>query len=216
MAMLSISHSGSGPASASGNHCTVQVQGYTRTRNGREEDVSGYERSNPYCNDNDNGVASPVMARRPDGFEDGRGKPSPLGPPIGVAPQRGGGSGASAGRPGQPPPTVPRPPMPPSITPSHSLTEFLAPGGQPIGVVWQGAGPEVRTFSGGQAAGRTLFEDMISGRGAMEATPTGYPGQMVRLPDGSLIGFRPGGGGSMPAIDIEIPGFGLIQKLHFR
>ncbi|WP_149537649.1 hypothetical protein [Siccirubricoccus phaeus] len=40
---------GAPPAGGSGGDCVVAVRGYTRIRNGRPEEVSGYQRSNPDC-----------------------------------------------------------------------------------------------------------------------------------------------------------------------
>jgi hypothetical protein len=39
------------PAGGTGGGCVVEVGAYTRTRNGKPEQVGGYRRSNPYCGD---------------------------------------------------------------------------------------------------------------------------------------------------------------------
>jgi hypothetical protein len=37
------------PTGAADANCIVEVDGYTRTRNGKSEQVGGYRRNNPYC-----------------------------------------------------------------------------------------------------------------------------------------------------------------------
>ena len=172
--------------SAYGGDCVVEVSGYTRIRNGKVEDVSGYARSNPYCNDNGkgDGDVTAAMARRPDGFEAERGRGGLQG--GGPARGQGGGTLPSQQTPAPEPSTL-RLPSPPAVTPTQNLRDVLAPGGRPIGQAYRGVEPDIRTFSGGETGGRAMFEDMIRGRGAIEATPPGYPGRMVRLSDGSLL-----------------------------
>jgi hypothetical protein len=43
--------SAGGSGHSAGAGCVVAVGGYTRTRNGKPEQVSGYQRSNPHCGD---------------------------------------------------------------------------------------------------------------------------------------------------------------------
>ncbi len=61
-----------------------------------------------------------------------------------------------------------------------------------------------------------MFDRLIEGRGAIEATPPGHTGRMVRLQDGTIIGYRPAGRSTGRAtIDINIPGFNSVRRLHY-
>jgi hypothetical protein len=64
---------------------------------------------------------------------------------------------------------------------------------------------------------RTLF-DTIS-EGGIDVTPTKYQsgGRLMRLPDGTYVSLRPNaGGGTSPAVEINIPGYTDGQgKFHF-
>jgi hypothetical protein len=79
------------------------------------------------------------------------------------------------------------------------------------------AAVRTHTIVGNVDDARSLF-DTISAGGRDVTTPT-YPkgGTLVLLPDGTRIGFRPNaGGGTSPAVDINIPGFTQKQiKFHF-
>lgn len=148
----------------------------------------------------------PVMARRPpDGIIGRR--------PETVLEGGAGGGGAYRSPVGQgsvqgtPPPTVsPR---------SQGLVDMIAPGGRPIGVQHGGARRDIRTLPGGESAAEAMLRRLIDGRGAVDITPPRYTGSMYRLDDGTVVGFRPTSASGSPAIDINIPGYATIRKLHF-
>jgi hypothetical protein len=48
-----------------------------------------------------------------------------------------------------------------------------------------------------------------------ERIPSGYPGDHVRLPDGTLIGRRPDSKTGGPTIDIKFPD-GTTGKIHIE
>ena len=111
-------------------------------------------------------------------------------------------------------------PMPNGVpTPSprsQELIDILAPGGQPIGVRLGGARDSIRTLPGGEPAAEAMFQRLIAGRNPVDITPPTYQGRLVRLDDGSIIGFRPVSTSGPPAININIPGFRLVTKLHYQ
>ena len=74
---------------------------------------------------------------------------------------------------------------------SQELIDILAPGGQPIGVRLGGARDSIRTLPGGEPAAEAMFQRLIAGRNPVDITPPTYQGRLVRLDDGSIIGFRP-------------------------
>jgi hypothetical protein len=79
------------------------------------------------------------------------------------------------------------------------------------------AAVRTHTIVGNVDDARALF-DTISAGGRDVTTPTYQKGgTLVHLPDGTRIGFRPNaGGGTSPAVDINIPGFTEKQvKFHF-
>lgn len=92
---------------------------------------------------------------------------------------------------------------------------MIAPAGQPLGAQLRGATSDIRTLPGGQPAAEAMLGRLMQGRGATEITPRGHPGRMYRLDDGTIIGYRPAPGSGSPAIDINIPGFPGVSKLHF-
>jgi hypothetical protein len=205
-------------APAQGTGCILPVDGYTRFRNGRVEEVDAYQRSDPHCRSRSGIVL--VARGRPGPSDDACGKPPLRGPPTG-----GGGFGRGTGTPprggpSQPqsnqPPVTPnaRPPAAPATSP-EALTEILAPGGVPVGTVYGGSRPYIRTLPGGDAAARNWFERLTANRSGTEITPPGHRGRVIRLPDESVIGYRPPSGGHAAAVDIRINGFPLVKKLHF-
>ena len=60
-----------------------------------------------------------------------------------------------------------------------------------------------------------MFQRLTSDRSARDVTPARYNGRMVQLDDGSRIGYRPTSESGLPAIDINIPGYRGVTKLHF-
>jgi hypothetical protein len=62
---------------------------------------------------------------------------------------------------------------------------------------------------------RTTLRRLTDGRGAIDVTPRTYEGRQFRLDDGSVIGYRPTSRSGPSAIDINIPGYSGVAKLHF-
>lgn len=152
------------------------------------------------------GPVVPVMApRRRDGV-------------IGRRPDtilEGGAGGGGAHRPsaGQSQSQVPSPPV--ISRRSQELVDMIAPGGRPIGGQQGGARSSIRTLPGGEPAAEAMLQRLINGRGAVDITPPRYSGRMYRLDDGTVIGFRPSSASGSPAVDINIPGYTTVRKLHF-
>jgi hypothetical protein len=87
---------------------------------------------------------------------------------------------------------------------SRSIDEVLMPGGKPLGVRGTGrrASAKIREVPGGQAEAEAMFKELTE-RG-VEATPAGYPGRMIQLPDGrGQIGLRRVSKSGPPTIDVE-------------
>lgn len=124
-----------------------------------------------------------------------------------------GGGGAYRSPAGQSPSQVPSPPA--ISRRSQELVDMIAPGGRPIGVQRGGAAPDVRTLPGGEAAAEATLRRLTEGPNAVDITPPRYTGRMCRLDDGSVVGYRPTTGSGSPAIDINIPGYLGVRKLHF-
>jgi hypothetical protein len=95
-----------------------------------------------------------------------------------------------------------------SATPSPA--DLLMPGGSAIGT--PGSRPTVRVVPGGRIAADALFDALTAG-GTPVVSPT-YPGQMVDLPGGGRVGFRPVSKSGEPTIDVDIPGI-PIKKIKF-
>jgi RHS repeat-associated protein len=95
-----------------------------------------------------------------------------------------------------------------------TLSSILAPGGQPIGSVNPGAGPNIRTLSSSDfyATRFDLLQDAIP-----TSAPSRYPGVAFERPDGSVVGIRNSSIG--PTIDIlrsNDPLVGPGFKVHQR
>jgi hypothetical protein len=79
------------------------------------------------------------------------------------------------------------------------------------------AAVRTHTIVGNVDDARALFDTISAG--GRDVTTATYPkgGTLVLLPDGTRIGFRPNaGGGTSPAVDINIRGFTQKQtKFHF-
>lgn len=156
------------------------------------------------------------VARRPD---------QPRTVPSGEIPSiqdggRGGPPGPGAGSRGGQPSTAPRAPAesPAVLARRQELVEMVAPGGVPVGRRVGDALDHTRTLPGGEQGAQAFFRRMTEGRSPQDITPPGHSGQMVRLNDGTILGFRPSTGSSsqLPAIDVNIPGFNVVRKLHFN
>ena len=155
------------------------------------------------------------VARRPDrprGVHGGE-IPTPMDGPWG------GAAGPRQGAPAAPSQSAPaRSATPPSVSPrSQELVDMVSPGGVPIGRRVGDAQPHTRTLSGGEEGARAFFRRLIEGRSLRDVTRPGHPGQMMRLDDGSIISFRPASrsDSGLAAVDIKIPGFLGVRKIHF-
>ncbi len=132
---------------------------------------------------------------------------------------RGGPPGPGVGSRGGQPSAAPRAPAPPPPVSarSHKLVDMVAPGGVPIGRRTADALDHTRTLPGGEQGAHAFLRRMIKGRSPRDVTPPGHSGQMLRLDDGTVVGFRPASGSNsqLPALDINIPGFNAFKKIHF-
>ncbi len=95
------------------------------------------------------------------------------------------------------------------------LVSVLAPGGQPIAAPRAGARASVVGLPGGWGAARAMFRRLTESQGARDVTPPNYRGVMVELADGSLVGLRRGSRTGTPAIDLNMPGWPTLTRLHF-
>jgi len=189
---------------------TVFVRAYTR--NGRE--VAAHTRTAPPSkadkrSHNDEGVGSDnetmpdddahpsailVMAPPPDEITGSRRRP-PLVPtpreigPIGRAPR--------------------------TSRQRQDVIDQIEPGGRPIGERHRGARPHVRTLPGGDQAARDTFNRLTAGRNSVDITPAGHLGRVVRIDGGATMSYRPTSASGGPAVDINIPGYTRIKKIHF-
>lgn len=101
---------------------------------------------------------------------------------------------------------VPVPPPKEGETP----TDVLKPGGQNVGEVGDNSG--VRILPGGDQEAQKLFDRLT--KGGEDITPSGHPGKIVRMPDGSIISYRPTSKSGPPTIDVKVSGL-AIRKLKF-
>jgi hypothetical protein len=89
--------------------------------------------------------------------------------------------------------------------------DLLLPGGIPLGA--QGSKPGIREVPGGVQAAQDLFNQLS--QGGKDITPPGYSGNLVELPTGGIVGFRPSSRSGPPTIDVNIPGI-PIRKIKFK
>jgi hypothetical protein len=101
---------------------------------------------------------------------------------------------------------VPVPPPKDGETPA----DVLKPDGRLVGQA--GSGPKIRELPGGKPAAEELFDRLT--KGGTNISPPGYPGKLVRLPNGDTIGYRPTSKSGPPTIDVDIAGVGK-RKLKF-
>lgn len=101
---------------------------------------------------------------------------------------------------------VPPPPPKEGETP----LDVLKPGGQNVGELGENSG--VRVLPGGGDETRELFDRLT--KGGTDITRPGHIGKVIRLPDGSVISYRPRSKSGPPIIDVNVPGF-KIRKLEF-
>jgi len=103
---------------------------------------------------------------------------------------------------------VPVPPVREGETPA----DVLKPGGQNVGELGGNSG--IRILPGGEEEARKLFERLTKGKGRIDITPPTHLGQVIRLPDGSVIGFRPASTTKPATIDTNVPEL-AVRELKF-
>ncbi len=101
-------------------------------------------------------------------------------------------------------------PQKPLPTPKKEPQDILNPNGQPIGK--PGNRPEVRVENGGEKAARDLYDKLA--KGGTPETPSGYPGEGTRLPNGDWVGYRSTSKSGAPSIDLDVNGF-PYRKIKF-
>ena len=101
---------------------------------------------------------------------------------------------------------VPLPPPKEGETP----LDVLKPGGQNVGEPGENSG--VRVLPGGEDEARELFDRLT--KGGTDITRPGHIGKVIRLPDGSVISYRPRSKSGPPTIDVNVPGL-KTRKLKF-
>lgn len=104
---------------------------------------------------------------------------------------------------------------------SRSIDDILMPDGKAMGAKATGlrASARIRELAGGKAEAERIFKELT--RGGQDATPTGYPGQMIELPNKrGTIGYRPASKSGPPTIDVkavDVAGQAIpIEKIKFR
>ena len=107
------------------------------------------------------------------------------------------------------PPLVDAGPLPPPKEGETPL-DVLKPGGQNVGELGENSG--VRVLPGGENGARELFDRLT--KGGTDITPSGHIGKVIRLPDGSVISYRPRSKSGPSTIDVNVPGLN-IRKLKF-
>lgn len=100
-------------------------------------------------------------------------------------------------------------PVPPPVE-GEKPTDVLKPGGQNVGE--HGENPGVRVLPGGDKEARKLFDRLT--KGGTDITPSGHPGKVIRMSDGSVVSHRPTSKSGPPTIDVNVPGL-KIRRLKF-
>jgi hypothetical protein len=90
---------------------------------------------------------------------------------------------------------------------SRYIESILKPGGHLIGEA--GSSSRVRIIRGGKAEAEALFGELSEG-GRLINKPN-YPGTMVELRDGSLVGYRPRSTSGPPTIDVFSKDVGIKE-----
>jgi hypothetical protein len=62
-------------------------------------------------------------------------------------------------------------------------------------------------------AANDLFNELTEG--GKDIAPPGYPGTLVQLPGGGIVGLRPTSKSGPPTIDVNIPGIS-VRKVKFK
>ena len=100
-------------------------------------------------------------------------------------------------------------PVPPPVE-GETPADVLKPGGQNVGAPGENSG--VRVLPGGENESRELFDRLT--KGGTDITRPGHIGKVIRMPDGSVISYRPRSRSGPPTIDVNVPGLN-IRKLKF-
>lgn len=88
---------------------------------------------------------------------------------------------------------------------------MLRPGGKLIGEA--GTSSKIRIVDGGATEAESLFKQLTEGGKAVKGGT--YPGQLVELPGGGRIGFRPTSTSGPPTIDVMgVEGLG-VREIKF-
>ena len=98
----------------------------------------------------------------------------------------------------------------PSPAEDEKPVDVLKPGGQNVGAPGENSG--VRMLPGSENEARELFDRLT--KGGTDITPPGHIGKVIRLPDGSVISYRPKSKSGPPTIDVNVRGL-KIRKLKF-
>ncbi|ACR30312.1 filamentous hemagglutinin family outer membrane protein [Burkholderia glumae BGR1] len=98
-------------------------------------------------------------------------------------------------------------------TNSTSLSDILLPNGEPVGYVYPGAGPGIRTVTSEQFG--QLQSQLMNGA-TPTTTPPGYAGTWYQMPDGSVFGVRTstGSGTTIDVIKSNNPSLPSGFKVH--
>jgi hypothetical protein len=92
-----------------------------------------------------------------------------------------------------------------------TVVNLLRPGGKLVGEA--GTSSKIRILKGGTSEAEPLFKQLSEGGKALEGTK--YPGQLVELPGGGRIGFRPTSTSGPPTIDVMgVEGLG-VREIKF-
>jgi RsiW-degrading membrane proteinase PrsW (M82 family) len=94
----------------------------------------------------------------------------------------------------------------------ENIENILMPGGAPLGT--PGSQPRIRELPGGMKAAQDMFLKLA--HGGTDITPPSYPGMMVLLPGGEIVGFRQMSGSGQPTIDVNIPSIPDVMKIKFK
>jgi len=110
------------------------------------------------------------------------------------------------------PPTVMQAVPVPPVREGETPADVLKPGGQNVGELGGNSG--IRILPGGEEEARKLFERLTKGKGRIDITPPTHLGQVIRLPDGSVIGLRPASTTKPATIDTNVPEL-AVRELKF-
>jgi len=99
--------------------------------------------------------------------------------------------------------------VPPPVE-GEKPVDVLKPSGQNVGTPGENSG--VRVLPGSENEARELFDRLT--KGGTDITRPGHIGKVIRLPDGSVISYRPKSKSGPLTIDVNVPGL-KIWKLKF-